>query len=568
MKKALSLILALLMLLSLLAACSNEPATTTDPASDSVTTTTNPSAATEDPKEEPADAKDPSAEPAVELPQPSPVELPITEEVTTYSMWVPNFMDSAIPYTDPNEFPIWQELERRTNIHIDFELGAMASASEQFSLMLTSGDYTDIFAGAGDCLVGGIDYSIDEEIIIDLAELVPQYMPNYYAMLCADEYTRKCSYTDTGKLGGLHPLQDTVEPCWYGWVARQDMLDAIGFEGEMETIEDWDTVLAGLKEAGLGYLYLGATTGQQDLLMAAFNVSADFLQKDGTVFYGPISQGYYDYLAKLVEWTEAGYIDPDNAGRTTGWYTDFPLLVSGEAAIMPTLYTMFDLIGMMGAENPDFELVYVDVPKLHAGDKQYIGTGINPMKAGGSVCCISAQCEDVPTILRWFDYLFTDEGKMLGNYGIEGESYNLVDGEVVYTELITANPDGYTKSQMQGLYSITSFITQFYDYARAGSGLSEAAMRYTDIWASDFDWENFYSLPGSSVLTMTTEESEDLGSRESDISTYVMEYTSLVVDGQKDLASTWDEYVANIEAMGIQECIDVYQAAYDRFLTR
>ena len=560
MKKVLSLILALLMLLSVLAACGSAPvgdnSTANHPDGDT-------DSAAPNTDESPAVTEDPtSAEPVT-------ISLPITDEVTSYSFWVPNFIDSATPYNDPNEFPIWQALEEKTNIHINWELGAVSNAAEQFSLMLTSQDYTDLFAGVGEFLVGGIDYSIEEDIIVDLADLVPQHMPNYYELLCADEYSRKCSYTDTGKLGGLHPISDSREPCWYGWVVRQDMLDAIGFEGAMETIDDWDTVLAGLKEAGLGYLYLGATTGQSDLLMSAYDVSSSFLQKDGTVFYGPTDPGYHDYLAKLVEWTQAGYIDPDNAGRTTGWYTDFPLLVSGEAAIMPTLYTMFDLISAMGADVPDFKLTHVDVPKLHAGDKQRVGNfAINLTTLGGSITCVSTACKDIPTILHWFDWFFTAEGTMLTNYGIEGESYDLVDGEPVWTAYISNNPDGYTKAQMQGLYQVHSYIVQHYDFTRAGSGLSDAAMEYQNIWASDFDYDNFYTLPGQNALSLTAEESEDIGSRESDIRTYVEEYTALVVAGQKDLESTWDAYVANVEAMGVQECIDIYQAAYDRFLAR
>ena len=38
--------------------------------------------------------------------------------------------------------------------------------------------------------------------------------------------------------------------------------------------------------------------------------------------------------------------------------------------------------------------------------------------------------------------------------------------------------------------------------------------------------------------------------------------------GQKDLDATWDEYVAHIEAMNLQRCIEVYQAACDRFNAR
>ena len=39
------------------------------------------------------------------------------------------------------------------------------------------------------------------------------------------------------------------------------------------------------------------------------------------------------------------------------------------------------------------------------------------------------------------DYLYSEEGIMLTNYGIEGVSYELVNGEPVYTELLTNNPE-------------------------------------------------------------------------------------------------------------------------------
>ncbi len=574
MKRTLALLLAALMLLTLLVGCSGKPATTDDPGT-TVDTPTDPAETPEEPADEPeapADepaAEEPSDEPTAELPQPGPVALPIAAELTDYSMWIPNFMDSAMPYNDPNELPIWKEMEERTNIHINWTLAATSNAAEQFSLMLTSQDYTDIFAGALGNLVGGVDYSIDEDIIVDLSELVPQYMPNYYAMITADEFTRKSCYTDAGNLGALRVVQDSPEPPFAGWVARQDMLDAIGFEGAMETIADWDTVLSGLNEAGLGKLYLGSATGQQEFLMTSFGVTNTFLQKDGKVFYGPVDQGYYDYLDTVSRWVKAGYVDPDFVSHTA-WYSDFSMMVSGEIAIMPTLYTIYDAIAMMGAADPNFALVAVDVPKVNEGDKLMVKNFGGPSRAwlGGSSVSISTQCEDVPTILKWFDYFCTDEGFLLGNYGIEGESYTLVDGVPTYTDLVLANPEGYSKSQAQGMYTINSYITQYYDYTRAWGGVSEDGMACMDIWCADYDYENAYDLPPDGALTISAEESEDLGSRVSDIATYVEEYSALIVTGQQDLASTWDEYVANIEAMDLQDCIDVYQAAYDRFLAR
>jgi len=232
MKKCLSLMLALLMLLSMLAACSNEPAATTAPAVDEPAAA-EPAVTPEEPVEEPAEepveepvgepVEEPVEEPAdepveepVELPEPTgEVSLPITDELTSYSIWTGNFMDSAIPYTDPNEFPVWQELEARPNIHFDWTISS--SPGEQFALMIASQDYDDLFAGVGGYLTGGIDYSIEEEIIIDLAELVPQYAPNYYALMTADDYTRKNCYTDTGKLGALRVVQSDVKAPFMGY---------------------------------------------------------------------------------------------------------------------------------------------------------------------------------------------------------------------------------------------------------------------------------------------------------------------------------------------------------------
>ena len=198
-RRLFSLLLAALMLLSLLAACGQAE---TPAASDGDAQTDAP--ATSEPETSDAETSTEPADESVDEPAaPGEVTLPIAAESTTYTMWVPNFLDSAMSYNEPNEFPVWQELERRTNIHIDWTLATLANAQEQFSLMLTSQSCTDLMAGAPSFLTGGIDYSIDEDIILDLTELVPEYMPNYYALLAADDYSRKTCYTDSGRLGQL-----------------------------------------------------------------------------------------------------------------------------------------------------------------------------------------------------------------------------------------------------------------------------------------------------------------------------------------------------------------------------
>ena len=48
-------------------------------------------------------------------------------------------------------------------------------------------------------------------------------------------------------------------------------------------------------------------------------------------------------------------------------------------------------------------------------------------------------CDDPVLMTKWFDYLFTEEGSLLGSYGIENQAHTIVDGKPVFTDLIMNN---------------------------------------------------------------------------------------------------------------------------------
>ena len=56
-----------------------------------------------------------------------------------------------------------------------------------------------------------------------------------------------------------------------------------------------------------------------------------------------------------------------------------------------------------------------------------------------------------------FDFGYTDEGHMLNNFGIEGVSYTMENGEPVYTDEIMKNPEGLTMGQAMGKYMRSSY---------------------------------------------------------------------------------------------------------------
>ena len=68
-------------------------------------------------------------------------------------------------------------------------------------------------------------------------------------------------------------------------------------------------------------------------------------------------------------------------------------------------------------------------------------------------------------------------------------------------------------------------------------------------------------------LSLTAEESEAYSSPYNDIKTYVEENVPLFIRGDRSL-DEWDDFVATLYQFGLQDCIDIYQAAFDRYNAR
>ena len=66
-------------------------------------------------------------------------------------------------------------------------------------------------------------------------------------------------------------------------------------------------------------------------------------------------------------------------------------------------------------------------------------------------------------------------------------------------------------------------------------------------------------------LSYTEDELKRKATYEADINPYISQYEAQVISGEVDLDSTWDEYVATLNNMGLQDLISINQAAVSRF---
>jgi putative aldouronate transport system substrate-binding protein len=215
----------------------------------------------------------------------------------------------------------------------------------------------------------------------------------------------------------------------------------------------------------------------------------------------------------------------------------------------------------MKSKDPSFKLVGVPWPVGPAG-KSYGPMAINAIQPVGTA--ISAQSKYQKEAVKWLDYCYSEEGKMLFNFGIENESYKMVNGEPVYTDAVLHNPDGLAVSDALIRYAMAVSNGPFVQDKRYYPQILvyPEQKQTLDTWLKSCDPS--LQMP---PITLTEEESQRFATIMNEINTYVQEMFDKFVMGQEPL-DNFDNYINTLKGMGIEEAINIEQAALDRFNAR
>ena len=203
----------------------------------------------------------------------------------------------------------------------------------------------------------------------------------------------------------------------------------------------------------------------------------------------------------------------------------------------------------------------ISQPVLKVGDVNHFSERSDRVQAG-SDWTITTACENPEIAAMMLDYLYSEEGIMLTNYGIEGVSYELVNGEPVYTELLTNNPD-MSFNQALAIYALFNTAGIYNVNTRMDVTYSEEQIASREIWAAHNDTANNYP----NAASMTIEESEKFYGTYNDIDTYIDENLLSFIIGTTPL-SEFDSFKETLISMGIEDCIAIKQDALDRYNAR
>ena len=493
------------------------------------------------------------------------------KELSIWVVWSNDYVEHI------NDLPGIQTIEKNTNVHIDWVEVDSATAQEQFGLMLTSGNIPDIIRGVNSYYTGGTQKAVDDGVLADLTAVAEKYMPTYTALRKSNPQLEKDTLTDEGRINGPWTItsyfgsKEVVgERVWAGICVRGDWLDALGLDLP-RTIDDWDKTLKAVKAAYPeceAPLMIGSNGPDFfSSFLSAYGCLRAFYKDGDTIKYGPMQDGYKEWLTLMHDWYTQGLIDPNFMSNGADIMAPNDYFGTGKCFAGMELWGLTDTVlkaqGYNNEEN--FVITATSTPVLKEGDTPQIGFDTSSLIK--EQLGIAKSTKDLELTCRYLDYWYTDECMLLDSLGLEGESYE-VDDQGVYhltQKMHDAVANGEVSTVSEAVYKYTLGTSDFglynwgmFDPIYEGNAALNA---YDEFNTAKFD----LMLPSS--MTMTDAENQEYVAMYTDIETLANENTVKFITGEKDLAE-WDDFVAQLKTYGIDRCIELQQAALDRYNAR
>ncbi len=554
LKRCLALLLAAAMLVTCLAACGGKD--------NSSTSSESSSSQPEESKDDSSSQEESSSEPAE-----TGTGLPLTTDDVTIRVWYN--VGSSAGLSDYNESDFYQWLEEKTGVHAEWIMPVEGTENESFNLLFASDNMPDIVQNQmlyGRQYPSGPDVAISDGIWLKLNDY-ENIMPNYMALVNANPLLQKNTITDEGNRWCFFYLYkgENGRKGNMGPAIRKDFLDKVNMEVPV-TFDDWHDVLKAFKEQLNVEIPLFYSTAENDgtsgysEFMTGFGTAREFFVDGSTVKYGPMEDGYKDYLDTFKQWYSEGLID--QSFSTRGGTLDDDLILNDKVGANASTYASWcgdQYYPSRGSANEDFNLVGAPIPVKKAGDETHLR---NPDILTNAVeMAISAETKYPELCVKWMDYQYGEDASLVANFGNrEGESYTIEsDGTYKWGELITNNPDGLSVAQARTKY--TTLNAPYEDYNRVMGSWTEDQLAAQKTWTASKDDG---VIP--TAVTMSEAEQDEYSSIMSDITTYVAEYTVNTIMGQD--TQDFDAFREQLKSMGIERATELKQAGVDRYNQR
>ncbi|MGI6336304.1 MAG: hypothetical protein ACOXZM_04490 [Eubacteriales bacterium] len=506
MKKNIALLLCVTLLLTLCACAGNAGTPTTT----AVTTAATTAAATTATTTAVTTAAATTAKATTTAPL-ATTTAPVTTAATSATT-APTISGSiSVPFEETFEFSVmsnysatlgdkWtvvqQELEKRMNVKIDWRKYVGTAYAEALSVTLASQDLPDLVYG-----VASDDSWISFGAVIPLEDYMEEYTPNYVSYL-SDADMPYITYGD-GHIYGIYSIVGFNANM--STMIRRDWLDTLDLE-EPVTLEDWDKTLTAFKDGdpnGNGQADEIPMIAPLTPIEYAFGLLGSYIETE----YGLIDRYeapyYMDYVAFCADWYKRGLIDMEYLTRAQNPDANRQLLYNSIAGVYYGAPSELTIITTALRESIPNAVLGAIAPTEGPG-----GRNVPSRAKFNWPFSISVQAKDVEKLLTYMDWMFTEDGYLLNNFGVEGEHYDMVNGEPILREPYCLTWVDLRDVGMNNVSAIPHYwhVLQFQQLAFAGKSVDTmdevTYLSYEGYFVTNNEFY-YYSLPSSVYQTET-----------------------------------------------------------------
>lgn len=484
-----------------------------------------------------------------------------TDEKLTMWRTLPTSLSTVVDTMAETEY--YKEYAKRTGVEVEFIHPAAGQTVQSFNLMVASDTLPDMIAYTWSWYNGGVQAALEDKIITSLNDYINDYAPNLKNYLSNNPDDDRSVKTDEGVYPYFPLILDGDElTVTAGPAIRKDLLDKYNLEMP-ETIDDWTNVLRTFKNNGI-QIPMSFNYNQMYIFYNMFSATDNFYRDENDkIQLGLVDESYKNALIGIKKWYDEGLLDKNIVSVDKKMIDSY--ILNGKTGA--TITSGGSGIGsyMDAAPSDDFSLVGAMYPVKERGTASKY-TNLLQRHSGAGVA-VTTSCKNPALAAKYLDYVYSDEGRMFSNFGVEGVSYEMVEGYPTYTDMIMKNAEGNSVSHM----------LSFYTAANAGTSIIQD-VRYI---------EQFYSKPEQKMATeqwtkgakvareefavpytvLTAEEGAEAATILNDIVTYAKGMSVKFFTGVEPIEK-FDEYVAKIKELGLERLLEIHNDAYDRYKNR
>ena len=510
----------------------------------------------------------------------STLEFPLAEKTTlTGTISYPANTES-----DPNKRTIFERLQDKTNVEIDWTAIQADQWSDKISLeMANTKDMTDFIFSAGFSDNDLLKYA-KQGVIIPLEEYIDAYMPNLKKVFDTyPEYRTMCTDTD-GHIWALPWIEqlgsgkEAIQTVGNMSFINKKWLDFLGLEVPTTT-DEFEQVLIAFRDhaselqkefnidGDIIPMSCIVNDGDQDpsIIINGFGEGYGDADKsrhiavtnDKEVICSATQDGYKEGITWLHKLYEEGLIDTESF--TQEWST---YVAKGKSGRYGVCFS-WDVANIDNLED------WVPLPALTADTRNITpqnGSFTSGFDRGR--CVVTAVAQNPALVCAWLDQMYDPFQSPQNNWGTYGE-----DDDFDIFELST-NADGGKMLKHAPLGDASPVEVR---EAEAVGGPLAILDDYYDVYVTcpddaqyRLDWIKEYYTPDMNLdyvypnVFMSQDDTKKLSDLQTDIEKLINANKSdWIMNGFTD--ADWDQYISELEAYGLDEYIEIFQKYLDAY---